>query len=452
MTTIGDDTTPGPVTTVDSANFVGSSPQAPRDVGLVGPADFGASASQGSGSPDTVYYIVNTGQAEELFGDNAMLTEQCRLALSNTGKPVYAVAPSEVTVSGESLGTTASPTFSNAPHPEHTDHYYITVDGNEVSPFISYDLGSATPGSSEIAINPVSGEGKLDTAPSTSSTADYTYLDYTSAISALRQEAGSVLDFIASVQENEDVGADIESAVNTMESDYEFAIGLIGTPTTIDTSTYTPTYDNSRMQMYYPTRDKNGDPLIGAVAGRRASLSLATSAIRMTVDGTTRLYHRLDGAQTANLLNARINPIQYQAGGTRVIDDLTTVTASNADESGYDTGFARLVMDEVILTTVLNEEEFIGSLNTQSTRNALGSMLRTRMRKLQESESIENFEVNVTERDARSANVRIAVETVKGLRNIYNNITAGYRTDQQSTQEEEEQQDAQSNTETDTSN
>lgn len=428
MTTIGNDTTPGPVTTVTTANFVGVYPSSPQDVALVGPADLGANPGQGSATAETVYHVVSSAQAHDLFGNDSMLARGCEQALANSVKPLYAIAPAEQNVSAEDIGLTAEFSFANAPHKETVDHYTITADSTEQTVILTYNLDAATPAAGECYVDPVLGKGKLASAPSTSASADYTYYDYTNSLNELSDKVGSIVDFIAPLQENDGVATQVETTIGSMEALYDFAVGLVGASTTIpDTAAYTNPFDNSRMQSYYPTRDASGDSIVGAIAGKRGALSLSTPALGTSLSAVGRLYHRLDAAQEANLLAAKVNPVENRAGGATIVDDLTTVSDSNTAESGFNTGFSRMVMDEVILVTVQNEERFIGRLNSDSTRNALKGVLDTQLSNLERSQAIEEFRVEVFERDARSADVHVSVELVKGLRNIYNTITAGVR-------------------------
>lgn len=431
MTTIGNDTTPGPVTTVTTANFVGVYPSSPQDVALLGPADIGANPGQGNATVDTVYHIVSSAQAHDLFGNDSMLAQACEQALANSVKPLYAVAPAEKTATAEDIGLTAEFSFANAPHKESADHYTITVDSTVQTVIITYDLDAATPAAGECYVDPVKGKGKLSAAPATSATADYTYYDYTLAFDEVSDKVGAVVDFIAPLQENDTVAAELETTVGEMQGLYDFCIGLFGAGTTIsDTAAYTNPFDNSRMQGYYPSRKADGSSIMGAIAGKRGALSLSTPALGASLAGVGRLYHRLNAAQKANLLNAKINPIENRAGGASLVDDLTTVADGNSAESGYDTGFSRMVMDEVILVTIQNEATFIGRLNSENTRNALKGVLETQLSNLERSQAIETFKVEVFERDARSADVNVSVELVKGLRNIYNTITAGVRVEE----------------------
>lgn len=438
MTTIGNDTVPGPVTEVTTADFVGIAPSAPQDVALAGPAQFGAAANEGDGTAETVYTIVSAEQAKERFGKDSMLAYNCELALGNGANPVYAVAPAETSVTGEALDGTQTGTLDNAPVSEATNDdgtaadVTITVDGAAKNTYPTHkDLADITVSSGDAYYRPDTGAYKVDAAGSdtsgTNDTADYVYYDYGPALDEVENKLAPTVDFVAALQENEAVAAQVQTRVGNLESQYNFAIGLFGAGMTVDDAAYTNPFDDSRMQGYYPTRDSKGRSIMGAIAGKRAALSINTSPLKSGVAGVTALIHRLDLAQKSNLLNENINPMDSRSSGAVIVEDLTSVLDTNADEAGMDTGFRRLVMDQVTKLVQENEEPFIGGLNTQSARAALGGVLKTQMRDLRRSEAVEDFQVNVRERDARSAEVEVNVETTAAMRNIYNTVTAGIR-------------------------
>lgn len=425
MTTIGNDVTPGPVTEVKSANFVGVLPSQPQDVALVGPADLGTNAGQGTASADTVYSVASNQQARELFGDSSPLSDNITLALGQGLRHVYAIAPASTSVTGEDLGTSATGTLTNAPVTEDVSNVTITVDGTDQTVSISFDPANATVGSGEAVYNPNDGEYNLGTAPSTSASADYDYFTYGPAIEEIDLAIGGIVDFIGSLQENGPVVDKIQTQLGQMEGQYDFAIGLFGIGGQVDTATYTSSYDDSRLQAYYPTRDYNGDSVMGAIAGLRGSIGLSESPMMKSVNGVSRMLQRLNEGEMGDLLDQQVNPIASRTNGARVIDDVTTVTGSNTTEEAFDTGFVRLAMDEVIELVKDNEEPFIGALNTQQTRNAIKGVIETQLKNLKKSQVIEAQRVTPREIDARSVELEVNIETVKGLRNIYNVITAG---------------------------
>lgn len=430
MATIGNDILPGPVTEVTSASFIGVFPSSPRDAAIIGPADLGENVTQGSADPETLYNVVSFGQAEDLFGEDSMLSRNCKLALGNGVKPVYAVAPAPQTVTDEDIGTSATGSLANAPCSEKTDDYTITVDSTDQTvELYTTGLPGESPPEGTAYVVPQTGEYDLGTAPSTSATVSYEYYSYSESLQVIQDTIGSLVDFVAPLQENDNVAAEVELTVNALEQREDFAIGLISAGVGVDPTSYTNSFDNSRMQVYYPTRDSDGHSFMGAIAGRRAYLSLSSTAIMKSLSGITALSERLPLSEKENLIDERVNPIDSRASGARIVDDLTTVADTNSEERNIDTGFARMVMDSVITLVIENEEPFIGEFNVESTRNALQGVLVTQLDNLVRSQDITDYTVEVSERTARTADVRVSVETVRGLRNIYNTISAGIRQD-----------------------
>lgn len=450
MVRIGNDNLPGPITDVKSANYVGIVGVAPQDVALVGPADFGAGVDQGSGVPDTVYYIVSVSQADEIFGANSMMAEQVRLALGNGSQPLFCVAPAQTSVTGESGGTSATGTLANAPLPERTDHLSVTADGTAMTPRIVYNSppSGADVAAGEVAINPVTGEYAFESAPSTSSSFDYDYLDYQPSFQEIFNKIPAIVDFVVPIQENDAVAAAGETMVGDLVQDYNFSLLLRGAASDMTIGSYTNPHDNSRVQSYYPVRETDGTSFMGAIAGMRASLGISTSAIRAELDGVLRPRHRLNESEMVSILQNNVNPVGYRNGGARTIDDLTTVTDTNSDEASFDTGFVRMVMDTVIEVVVRNEDQFIGKLNTESTRNNLAAVVKANLQTLKRSDAVEQYSVEARERTARTCELEINIETVKGLRNIYNTITAGERLQFDSSANDEQSDETQENTET----
>lgn len=425
MTTIGSDITPGPVTEVKSANFVGVLPSQPQDVTLVGPADLGTNAGQGSADAETVYSITSAQQARELFGDGSSLANNVMLALGQGLRSVYAIAPGATQVSGESLGTSTEGTFSESPVIEKSGEVAIDVDGTAQDVSISFDTSNASPASGEAVYNPNDGSYKLGTTPSTDATADYTSFSYDASLDEVNRTISGIVDFIAPLQEATAIVDKMQSVLGNMEGQYDFAIGLYGIGGQVDTSSYTSSRDDSRLQAYYPTRGHTGQSVMGAIAGVRGSIGLSESPMMKQLNGVSRMYDRINEGNMQELLDQQVNPIASRTNGARVIDDVTTVSDSNTTEEAFDTGFVRLAMDQVIETVKDNEQPFIGALNTEQTRNAVKGVIETQLKNLKRSQVIERFKVTPRELDARSVELEVNIETVKGLRNIYNVITAG---------------------------
>lgn len=433
MTTIGNDVIPGIQTEVDTADTVAIALGSPTDVALVGPADETVTDYPGA---NEVEAINSPGDARDLFGEpnNSMLTEAIFQALGEGAKPVYACAVEGTDVTGEDIsgiGSTSG-TLAEAPISENADDITITVDGTDKSVTITVDDPSTkSPGTDEAYVNPVTGDFELDTAPSTSGDVDYTHYNessYKLAFEAVADQRGETIDFLAPVQENLDVTQKALDEVTAMEGFYELAIALCGLPadTTIEGDmSSTVTWDDSRLQVILPARDEDGNSAVGSYAGRRSALGLDASAMAKSLNTQGRMYERISLQNEKDLVNNNVVPIRSSTGGARIVDDPTTVTDSNSEESGMRQGFARLVMDRVINIVHTNEQPFIGRLNTQETRNALETLLNNELEDLLKSDAIEAYEVTVQEKDAMSAKVSVTADTTDPLRNIYNKVMAG---------------------------
>jgi len=137
------------------------------------------------------------------------------------------------------------------------------------------------------------------------------------------------------------------------------------------------------------------------------------------------LLTRLSVDDKQLILEERVNPISDESAGARIIDDVTTVTDANADESEMDQGIARIVVDYVTLVVERNADAFIGELHTQSARNTLQAIISSEMKDLLTQSAITGYNVSVQEMDAMTASVDVGVQTIKPLRNVMANVTAG---------------------------
>lgn len=429
MTTIGNDEIPGVQTTVDTSDTVGISADSPTDPCLVGPADL----TNGNASANEVVTVTTPSDAVNAFGpeESSFLTEQVYDALQEGARPIFAVATAETAVTGEDISgiSSTSGDLSNAPVTENPDDTVFTVDGSTKNTVITYgDPSTETVGTGDVHLNPESGTFELDAAPSSSGTVDYTHLDYAAANDAAADQRGETIDFLAPLQANQAAADDALATVNSMESYYDFAVALVPLPMEAvvqDDMTTDVTWDDSRIQAVYPSRDADGSSVMGAYAGRRASLGLTASAMAKSLTSKGRLYERISVQQQKDLVNNNVVPLRSSSNGAVIVDDPTVVTDSNSEEAGMRQGFARLVMDSVIELVNANEQPFIGRLNTAESRNALRNVLDSELDNLLNSDAIEEYQVTVTEKDAMSVDVNVTVDTTDPLRNIYNTISAG---------------------------
>lgn len=428
MASYGSTSEPGIVTDVESALTISTSGDAPADVGIVGQADL----TVGTANPNEVYQVTRASKARTWFGEDSLLSKAVVDALDMGAYPVYAVATAEEQVNGEDISgiTSTSGTLSNAPVIEDASEIFVTVDG--VSKNVSVTLddpATLSPGTDEVFVNPVEGTFEVDSAPSdaddTNDTVSYTRYDYQSAIDALQAGAGEAIDFLAPLSENESVTNYAQTTLSNMAGEYNFALGLFGGGTYLDPNTYQNPYDDSRIQVVYPSRNKAGESTLGSYAGLRASLGIRTTPINKTLDNQKNLHVGLNKAERGSLINARVVPLADEAAGARVADDVNTVSDDNSEEAGIRYGFSRLVFDYAITVVRMNEKPFIGRLNSPAVRNALEGLLNNQLKPLTRSNAILDFSAEVFEVDATTASVELQVEAAAPLRFIENTVTVG---------------------------
>lgn len=428
MASYGSTSEPGIVTDVESALTISTSGSAPADVGIVGQADL----SVGTAEPNSVYQVTRASKARTWFGEDSLLAKAVVDALDMGAYPVYAVATAENQVNGDDLSgmTSTSGTLDNAPVIEDSAGISITIDGVAKDVSITYeDPANLDPGTDEAFVNPVEGTIEVDSAPSdaddTNDTADYITYDYPSAIDAMQAGAGEAIDFLAPVNENNTVTDYVQSTLSDMAVEYNFALGLVGAGARIDPSTYENRYDDSRMQVLYPTRNEDGDSVLGSYAGLRASLGIRTTPINKTLDNQKNIAVGLNKAERGSLIESRVVPLADEAAGARVADDVNSVSDTNSDEAGIRYGFSRLVFDYVITIVRVNEKPFIGRLNSPAVRNALEGLLNNQLKPLTRSNAIIDFDAEVFEVDATTASVELQVDAAEPLRFIENTVTVG---------------------------
>lgn len=432
MTTIGNDVIPGIQTTVDSASSVSLNLGSPTDVALVGPADETAQEYPGA---NEVEAITTPNDARKMFGAPAdsMLTTAIFQAFAEGALPVYACAVEGTQVTGEDISgiSSTSGTLQEAPLSEHAMDVSATVDSTDLTVNqVVDDPSMYTVESGEIYYNPIDGDFELAAAPSTSGTVDYVHhntASYKAAFEAVAEQRGETIDFLVPLQENLDVTQEALNQVSMMVNFYELAVALCGLPpeTTIQQDITENTFDDSRLQLIFPARNSDGESAMGAYGGRRSALGLQSSAMGKALSSQGRMYQRVSTQNEKDLVNNNIVPIRSSTGGARIVDDPTTVTSQNSQEAGMRQGFARLVMDRVINIVSESEKPFIGRMNKVETRNALETILETKLEELLKSDSIEEYNVTVREKSAMAAQVEVTADTTDPLRNIYNDILAG---------------------------
>lgn len=426
MVTIGDTTLPGTQTTVESDRSFDVSGGSPGTPGLVGEADL----VNGSATAGTVYRITTPVEARNRFGDS-LLGNCVSDALQAGAYPVYAVATPESTATDDISGqTSTSGTLANGPVSDDPTDYTISVDGNPKDAIITLnDPATESPAAGEVYVNHVTSDYELDAVPSdtdsTNDTISYTHYDYASGIQAMGSEEGQNIDFLFCLTENSASVDALEVEVDRLENQYDFALGVAGAGVNVDPANYVNPYDNSRMQLLFPTRTEDGHSILGAFAGLRSAIGVEASVMRKRLRQVPIVRQTLTKGEKEDLDAANVVPVENRSPGVRIRTDSTTVTANNTDEAEMQDGLSRLVVDYV--TEIVHDisDDFIGSLHNQDTRNSMRSMLSNRLSELVETNAIIAYTVTVQEIDAYTAEVNVSVETVKPLRNVIANVTAG---------------------------
>ncbi len=432
MADYGTTVEPGIVTDVSSATTVSTGGASPSDVGIVGQADLGGGSAQGSATPNEVYLVTRSTDARNWFGDESLLTEAVTDALNEGAYPVYAVAAEEKTVTGEDISgaSTTNISLAEAPLSEDISDITVTIDGTELSGSVVYDdVTTHSPAAGEYVVNPVESELEVDEINSdsddTNDTVDYAYYDYPTAHQAMVDGASEAIDFFVTLSENLDVKTDVQTKVGNMAQEYNFAVAIVGAGARVDPQNYTNNFDDSRVQVVYPTRDGDDKSILGAYAGKRAALGITTTPINKRLDAEKDLAVGLDKAQRGELIDSYVVPLAEEAAGARIADDVNSVSDSNSEEANIRYGFTRLVVDYAIETVHTNEKPFIGRLNSQAIRDSLEGLLTSQLRPLERSNSIIDYNVSVRKVDATTASVELGVTTAKPLRFIENEIAIG---------------------------
>lgn len=420
--TIGTDLLPGIITDIESIPSVRLSSISNANVVIVGEGD----VTEGEANANEPYTITRPTVIENLFGAGTPLSKQVSDALSEGAMPVYAVMTDEMseTQALDSLGSTSG-MLDVAPAIEDAERITFTVDSTELTTNLVYDDPSTyTVGTDEAVVNPVTGAFELAETPTAGDIA-YDAPDYVGALDSLQGEDADDLDAIAVISENDAVANELEANIGEMKNFHQLLIGMAGAGATVDTSQYSSQFDNSRMAIAYPTRNRDYQSVIGSLAGKVGNLGLNGSIMNKRLQGESLLSERLDMAQQIDLVEANVIPLASESQGALIVDDITSVADDNLDESEMDTIFTRLVTDHVTNVVKAEEEPFIGRLNKPAIRGALQALITAQLTFLQNQDAILSYNVEVRKKDANSAFVDVSIETIEPLRNIYNTIAAG---------------------------
>jgi len=305
----------------------------------------------------------------------------------------------------------------------------FTIDGVELETVLVYeDLSELTPGAGEVYVNPATGDFSIDpetVVGNTGDSVDYATADYVAGNQALADGAGGAVDFFVPLTEDTSVTEDAQATVNSMAGEYNLALAIVGATPGLDPSAYSNSFDDSRVQVIYPARDSEGYSTLGAYAGLRAKLGITTTPINKRLSSVKSLAVSLNKAERGELIDERVVPLADESEGARIADDVNSVSDTNTDEAGIRFGFTRLVMDYVITTIRVNEQPFIGRLNSRAVRASLEGLLSNQLNTLKRSNAIVDYRVSVSRVDATTAAVEIQVKTAKPLRFIENTVTIG---------------------------
>lgn len=430
MTEYGSKQEPGIVTSTSSDLSEGSPTEAPNDGAVVAEADLGTNAEQGDADPNTVYEIFRASTAVARFGeyDTSHLTQNVVDALREGASPVYAVAPDSTDVSAEDHSSVSSTGFTldNAPVEEDLSSMTVTVDGSDMTLHRTFgDPSNESPEAGEAYVNPVKGKIELESTPSTSLEVDYTYHDYASAIDAMANNAGDVIDFFGLAVEEDDASQDLVDKVKAMAELYELAIAFVGVDSQVDPDTASVSYDTGRVQALANTRYENGETTMGGYVGLKASTSLDTTVINKTLDSARdrRLLQSFDLTERGTLGDANIVAMADESDGPRISDDPTTVEDDNQEESNLRYGYTRSAFDYVINTVRTNQQPFIGSLNRPETRNTLEGLVNSQLTALANANVVLSHNVEIFPVDSTTIEVEISLDVADPLRFVENRIS-----------------------------
>lgn len=419
---IGNSNEPGVTSSVTSALSVSTSGPSPGTPVIVGGADLSGSDSATAGE---VYSVADSSEAQTLFGKNSRLTKNILDALNMGAEPVIAVAPPETTESKDlsSLGSSEG-SLSN-PAKEDVDDITVTVDSSDKTVSLVFkDVANYTVESGEAVLNPTTNNFKLDSAPSSSGSFEYTALDYSAALDAVEAYSGDV-DFAGTLTELSSVTSDLLGTANAMENEYKFALAVAGIPFPIDPDGFTNDYDTSRLKLIAPTRTQDGSSLIGAYLGLRSNLGLTATPINQQIPLRDRPIVGLDSQDRGTLIDKNVTPLERIGESVRVTDDVTTVSESNTEEQNYKYSFSRLVVDFLIETVNELEKPFVGKFNSPGAIGQLEDLLNKEARPLSNSNVIYEHEASVTMIDPTTAKVTFNADVAEPIRFIDNDFVIG---------------------------
>jgi hypothetical protein len=216
------------------------------------------------------------------------------------------------------------------------------------------------------------------------------------------------------------------ATVTQLETEENPVLAIGGaSPYLEDPSSFTNDYDTSRLQLIASSRTTDGDSLIGAIGGTRASIGLETTLINQRVQLPARPAQSLDLADRGDLIEANVTPLKTLGTTAQVKDDLTTVSEDNTEEQGYKYGFTRLVVDFLIEQTHRYEEGSVGEFNSPGEAGRIEDLLTDEARVLEDSAVVYSYEVNVGFESPTQMLVTIRADVAEPIRFIKNEFTIG---------------------------
>lgn len=447
MVTIGNDTLPGTITTLESSASAGVSLSSAGIPVIVGGAYLQGSTA--NASADEVKRITRYRQAATEFGDrsNSQLTRAVQDALTEGAYPVFAIAPQETEVTGEDLSGVSgnTGTLANAPVQEVADDIVFTINSTTKTTVLyrDGDPSNASPGSDEVYLNPVTGEYNADEAlGNTNDAVDYWHLDYTNVYDEIDTHRTSdtdellrnVIDFVGLVEENDSAISDLETATSDLESNGGFVIGVAGAgdpwiddagTSANEISSYSHNYDTSRLQLIHPSRDSDGNTAVGSYIGARGRVGIDSTPIFKDVRTQDALQINLTRNQRETLVTQKAVPIEERSGSARIGEDLTTVKDNNTEEQSWTQGSARLITDFVAEEVEDVASRFVGEFNNPTVLNAIQGLVSDALGSLRESRQLEDYSLNVDASSDTVALVDVGIDTADPLRNIELVVSAG---------------------------
>ena len=429
---IGNTLEPGVVSSVESAATMSVGDQSAGTAVIVGGADIGTEQpTQGNANYNEVYGVADITEARSLFGEDSHLTRNISDALGQGAVPVLAIAPMEMNHTQDITDLASQEGQLDNPAkviPEGASEGDITVTIDSDTKTVNYtldELADETVPSGEVYINPASDYFKVDAAPSSSGTIEYTGLDYQTALQTLLDFEGD-MDFLATLKARSDVTTTLNGILNQLEQQRKLLLGLAGLEEPFNTTgDIVVSYDTSRLQLLAPSYHKDYTSSIGAYAGLRANIGLSTTPINQRISLRERLHRRLDETERGALISANVTPLESIGSSARVVDDLTTVSESNSTEQNFRYGFSRLAVDFVLDALHALEQPFIGKFNSPGAIGQMQDLLNEEARPLAESNIVYEYNAEVSMVDPTTVKVLFQADVAEPIRTIKNQAVIG---------------------------